>query len=84
MSIERTYHCDGPDCPAPMDGETPRRARTVVPPPHLPTGTIETRQRDNGVDDLHHFCSWDCLMKFAAAKPAAEYHPFDPSDLEGK
>jgi hypothetical protein len=73
VSIERTYYCDGPDCPAPMDGETPRCVRTTTPPPYLPIGTIETREQLHGEDALHHFCSWDCLMKFAAQKPATEY-----------
>lgn len=80
MSVERTYYCDGPDCPAPMEGDTPRHVSTVSPPPYLPIGVMEVRERSDQGDDTHHFCSWDCLMKFAAAKPPSEYIPFDGTE----
>ncbi len=72
MSIERTYYCDGP---ADNDeGRCPRHATTATPPPHLPGGFIETRQRQDAGDELHHFCSWDCAMKYAAIQPIPEFH----------
>lgn len=72
--IDRIYYCEGPldnD-----DGRCPAHVRTATPPPHLPIGIIETRQRENGEDDIHHFCSWDCAMKYAAAQPVAEVVPW--------
>jgi hypothetical protein len=73
VSIERTYFCEGPDC----GGETPCHVSSATPPPHLPGGFIETREVCNGKEHLHHFCSWDCCMKFAAAEPVPEIIPFD-------
>jgi hypothetical protein len=66
MAIERTYHCEAPDESCPV------HQRTGTPPPHLPLGWIETRTVCNGEECLHHFCSWDCCMKYAAAQPVAE------------
>jgi hypothetical protein len=70
MSVERTYYCEGPTCGAREDGDPqPIHVRTAIPPPHLPSSVIETRQRDAGIDDVHHFCGWDCLMRYAAEQP---------------
>lgn len=73
MSIERTYYCEAPDC---GEGE-PRHATTASAPPHLPSGFIETRERCDAGDVLHHFCGWDCLTKYAAAKPLPIVIPWD-------
>jgi hypothetical protein len=62
MSIERVYHCDGPDCE--------RHARTATPPPYLPSGFLEVRG-----DGEAHFCGYDCLMKYAASHPPDEVIP---------
>lgn len=64
MSIERTFHCDGPDCV--------RYSRTV----HLkPPVFLTVAEQD--ADDLH-FCGWDCLLRHAAGfEPEAIYHPED-------
>lgn len=70
MSIERTYYCEGPGCGDEEHG--PCHGPTATPPPYLPGGFIETRQREDGKDALHHFCSWDCLMKYAAKQPIPE------------
>lgn len=74
MSIERTYYCESPDCHGgSLDGDTPpAHVTTASAPPHLPGGFIETRERTDEGDHLHHFCSWDCCMKFAAAQPVPE------------
>lgn len=73
MSIERTYYCDGPDCGSePGDIENPCHVTTATPPPHLPGGFIETREVESGKEFNHHFCGWDCLMKFAAKQPIPE------------
>jgi hypothetical protein len=79
MSIERTYYCESPDCHGgSLDGDTPPASvETAAPPPYLPNGWIETREVCVGKTYLHHFCSWDCAMKFAAGQPVAEIIPFN-------
>lgn len=80
MSIERTYYCEGPDCGRDLgdtDERMPCHARSATPPPHLPSGFIETRTRHDLGDDVHHFCGWDCLTKYAAAKPLPIIIPWD-------
>ena len=58
MSIERIYHCDGPDCQA--------HVKTVGV--HPPAGFLAVRE---DADHQHHFCTWDCLLMFAGRKPPA-------------
>jgi hypothetical protein len=73
MGIERTYYCEGPDCGSEPGGITnPCHVSTASPPPYLPGGFIETRETEDGVEINHYFCGWDCLTKFAAAKPLPE------------
>lgn len=62
MSIERVYYCDGPDCE--------NHARTAGDLP--PTSFLAVRE-DTAAS--HHFCGWDCLLKFAATKPPIEAIP---------
>lgn len=71
MATEYTYYCEAPDCHGgSLDGDKPPlHARTGSAPPYLPSGFVETRERHNTGDTLHHFCSWDCLMKYAAQQP---------------
>lgn len=77
MSIERTYHCDGPDCE--------RHGSSVTPPPYIPWGFLEVRQSSGQGDQSRHFCGWDCVMKFAATFPAEEVIPLHPpTDPEGE
>jgi hypothetical protein len=64
VTIERTYHCDGPDCEV--------HARTPVAPPYLPAGFIGVSEGGPSPIPARHFCSWDCLMKYAARFPAPE------------
>lgn len=71
MAIERTYYCEGPDCGDAPEGD-PCHATTATPPPHLPSGFIEVRATDPAGEDVHHFCSWPCLMKYAADQPIPE------------
>lgn len=54
MSIERTFYCDGPEC-----------ERHVVTADTRPP-TFLTVAED---DQESHFCSWDCVLRFAAEKP---------------
>lgn len=62
MSIERVFHCDCEDC------EIHVRTAGLRPP------TFLTVSED---DDELHFCSWDCVLKFAATKPPMETIPFE-------
>lgn len=54
MSVERTFHCDGPDC-----------ERSVRTPKTSPPMFIVVAE--HGGDDLH-FCGWDCVLRHAATK----------------
>lgn len=78
--IERTYYCDGPentdipgDSPQP-DGCPHNVKAMMLDLAYLPGGVIETRQYVQGsVYETHHFCSWDCLLRFAAQQRPTEY-----------
>jgi hypothetical protein len=63
MSVERVYHCDGPDCE--------RHARIAVPD-RLPTSFLLVTRHE---DPDQHFCSWDCVLRFAAAKEPTDVFP---------
>jgi hypothetical protein len=58
MSIERVFYCDGPDCPGHV-----RTARL------RPDGYITVTE---GTGRSQHFCTWDCVLRFAAEKPPTE------------
>jgi hypothetical protein len=82
MAIERTYYCESPDCHGgSLDGDKPPASvSTASAPPYLPHDWIETREVDSQGTELHHFCSWDCSMKFAAGQPVPEVIPFAEGD----
>jgi hypothetical protein len=61
MSIERTFYCDGPDCTGHVRTASPRSASIIT----VTEGTSRSS----------HFCTWDCLLKYAAAKPPVELVP---------
>jgi hypothetical protein len=54
MSIERIFHCDGPDCD--------RHVRTLQTSPPMFLVVNE-----HAGPDLH-FCGWDCVLRYAATK----------------
>lgn len=54
MSVERTFHCDGPDC------ERHVRSFAARPPVFLTITELGARTL--------HFCGWDCVLRCAAAK----------------
>jgi len=62
MSIERIYHCDWHEClcHAGASGDLP------------PSSFIAVTEEGG---HSQHFCSWDCLLKFAAEKPPVEMIP---------
>ena len=68
MSIERTYHCDGPDCKHHWSDA----ANTQAP-------GLLTVAESHQLEDLH-FCGWDCLLKHAAQFPPPETIPFGDND----
>lgn len=75
MAIERTYFCDGPanpDFPHP-DGEDrcPTFARTAGE--GLPTSFLKVA----GAERPLHFCGWDCVLRYAATRPATEVVTLD-------
>lgn len=82
MSIERIYYCDNPSCAEdhPGDGANPVHARTASPPPHLPVGFLHVRVGGSNGGEHHHFCGWECCMKYAATLPAPTIIPLDGED----
>lgn len=75
MAVERIIYCEGPDCGGDgglVGGHSSVHVRLATPPPYLPPGFIEVREGGHDGVDEHHFCSWDCLMKFAAKFPPPE------------
>lgn len=85
MSIERIYYCDGPanpDIPGGHEGDRcPHNARAaVVDENYVPGGMLRVTQNVQGqrVDELH-FCSWDCVLRYAGARPPVEYIALDES-----
>lgn len=60
MTIERIFHCDGPDCE--------RHVRTAASRPQAGYVFIT----EGGSAATLHFCNWDCVLKYAAAKPPVE------------
>lgn len=62
MSIERVFYCDWHECQS--------HIRTASTRPH---GTFLTVTE--GAGRPLHFCSWDCVLKYAAQMPPVETLP---------
>ena len=62
MAIERIFHCDAEGCEG--------HIRTMAEFPS--SGFIRTYEQWPGFETEHHFCTWDCLLRFAAARPPLE------------
>lgn len=77
MSIGYAYHCDGPDCETHI-------APIATPPPYLPSPFMEVRYVEPDGQHAHHFCGWDCLMKYAAKQPLPEVFPLFPTEGDGE
>lgn len=71
MSLGRTFYCDQEDCGASWGANA---GSTQAACPGLLTVTQSGRGRAT------HFCSWDCLMKYAAKIPAPEIISFGTQD----
>ena len=54
MSVERVFHCDGPDCD--------RHVKTARTRPEM----FVTVSERGGL--AQHFCGWDCILRLAATK----------------
>jgi hypothetical protein len=69
MSVRRTFHCDGPECAAHVEtaAEHPPTFVTVLEEP----GYAHEQRPE------HHFCSWDCVLKYAAMIEPSEIIPAD-------
>jgi hypothetical protein len=65
MAIERIFYCDGPGCE--------RHARTASPRSESFFTVTE------GTGRSEHFCSWDCILRYAAEKPPSEVIPVEGS-----
>jgi hypothetical protein len=74
MAIERIYYCDAPpsaDQPSLDDGDRcPTHARTAGS--GLPMGFLKVTAFGRPL----HFCSWDCVLRYAAEQPPVERIPF--------
>lgn len=67
MSVQRIFYCDADDCDCHV------RTGKVVPPVFL---TVREDQEPGNL----HFCSWDCILKYAAKFEPEETIPLDPGD----
>ncbi len=65
MSIERIFHCDGPDCERHVRTATVRASFLTITERSEPT---------------LHFCGWDCVLRHAAAKEPETVVPGSPLD----
>lgn len=61
MSIERIFSCDWRDCEC--------HVRTAESRPPIFLTVTETPGQSL------HFCTWDCLLKYAGEKPPVESGP---------
>jgi hypothetical protein len=80
MSIERSYYCDGPentDLPGdePQVDGCPNHVRAkIIDGEYIPGGFIEARSHvQGGTYETLHFCSWDCLLRYAGQQRPTEY-----------
>lgn len=75
MSVQRTFYCDGPDC---GDGK-PVNVETHAE--HPPTFITTYEEPGFAHEDRHemHFCSWDCVLRYAAKVEPSEEIPFEQS-----
>ena len=73
MSEKATFYCDASDC----EGHGGAWDGHRKPPPGFLT-IIESGEDDRARP--RHFCSWDCVLKFAATIEPGELIPFHDED----
>lgn len=61
MATERTFYCDAPECE--------RHVSTRSHRPGIGSGFLFVTE---GSAATLHFCGWDCVLRYAAAKPPEE------------
>lgn len=69
MSIERLFHCDGPDCERYMRTQRARPAMFL---------TVSEPGRSRAL----HFCGWDCVLRHAATKEPEQVVASGPADAD--
>jgi hypothetical protein len=69
VSVEHRYTCEVEDCNRNWSDQG-------LGGGNLPPGLLYLRETQG--DGELHFCSWDCLLKFAAKFPPSETIPFTP------
>lgn len=65
MSIERVFRCDAEDC---------RGSESSIYTEPQGSGWMVVRETGHVPRELH-FCTWDCVLKYAAAQPPVERIP---------
>jgi hypothetical protein len=68
--IERVYHCDWKDCYG--------HVSTIMAKPEHP-GFLTVTETGSGTRPLH-FCTWDCLLKYAAQFEPPTIIPMRPDE----
>jgi len=66
MSIERTFYCDAEGC------ERHVRTASLTGRPSANSGVIWVTDPGGHGGRTLHFCSWDCILKYAAGQEPME------------
>jgi len=64
VSVERRLYCDAPGCEV--------NVTTASSPPYVPGLFLEVRQDGDNEASVWQFCSWDCVMRYAAGQEPTE------------
>lgn len=67
MSVERIFHCDGPECD--------RNVQTQAEHPPTFVTTYEEPGFPHEPRNEMHFCSWNCVLKYAVKFEPPEIIP---------
>jgi hypothetical protein len=68
VSVERIFYCDAEDCEG--------HVRTAAKHP----GPGWVRVTEDGSSRSLTFCTWDCVLKYAAKQEPVETIPFEPGE----
>lgn len=70
MSTEYVYRCNGPECERWHESQYPVSGHFI----------LVREPGDQGAVTELHFCSWDCVLKFAATIEPSEVIPLHGDD----